>query len=210
MFLLKRPGILYQVGMNAQRYADVFEEIADGRASGNVLERLKAAVLESREQRTVFGVNERNIDGVFSDRIALLKRVFRRFEELRKELKIDEHLRETLWKYYIPLSEWVIKRVGEKRTRVREAYVLGLTGGQGSGKTTLAKVLALLLDEQGYRAVDFSLDDIYKTYREREALRERFPCYKVRGPPGTHDVELGLRVITVSYTHLTLPTKAEV
>ena len=52
-----------------------------------------------------------------------------------------------------------------------------------------------LFEAQGYRTAGFSIDDLYKTHAEREKLKEVCSHFRFRGPPGTHDVELGLRVI---------------
>lgn len=64
--------------------------------------------------------------------------------------------------------------------------LIGIAGAQGSGKTTLARALAAELG-----AAQFSLDDVYLTKAERAALaRDVHPLLAVRGPPGTHDLDL--------------------
>lgn len=64
--------------------------------------------------------------------------------------------------------------------------VIGIAGAQGSGKTTLARALAGRLN-----GAAFSLDDVYLTKADREALAaEVHPLLAVRGPPGTHDLDL--------------------
>jgi len=75
--------------------------------------------------------------------------------------------------------------------------VLGVQGAQGSGKSTLAQALSVLAEElHGLRVVPLSLDDLYLTRAEREALgREVHPLLRTRGVPGTHDVALGLRTL---------------
>lgn len=68
--------------------------------------------------------------------------------------------------------------------------VVGLTGGQGTGKSTLARVMSVML-EQGFqrRTVVVSLDDYYLPHGARQALAERVhPLLASRGVPGTHDV----------------------
>jgi D-glycerate 3-kinase len=40
-----------------------------------------------------------------------------------------------------------------------------------------------------------SLDDLYKTYSDRQRLRQADPRLIWRGPPGTHDVDLGIEVL---------------
>lgn len=73
--------------------------------------------------------------------------------------------------------------------------VVGITGAQGSGKTTLVAALARTLAEEGIAAASLSLDDLYLTSAERQDLaRTVHPLLATRGVPGTHDVALGLAV----------------
>jgi D-glycerate 3-kinase len=74
--------------------------------------------------------------------------------------------------------------------------VVGINGAQGSGKSTMCKFLEVLLVEHNQRAATLSIDDLYRTRAEREALaREVHPLLATRGVPGTHDPALGLAVI---------------
>ena len=75
-----------------------------------------------------------------------------------------------------------------------QPFLIGLTGGQGSGKTTLSEFVQLVLQAGlGRRTIGFSIDDIYKTRKEREEMAKSIhPLCKVRGVPGTHNVKLGL------------------
>ena len=74
--------------------------------------------------------------------------------------------------------------------------VTGLCGAQGSGKSTLAAALARRAGEQGIAAAVLSIDDLYLTRDEREDLaRKVHPLLLTRGPPGTHDIALGLETI---------------
>src|SRR3989338_4506886 len=69
--------------------------------------------------------------------------------------------------------------------------LIGVAGAQGSGKTTLARAAA---DRLGGAA--FSLDDVYLTKAERAALAaQAHPLFAVRGPPGTHDLDLADRTV---------------
>lgn len=64
--------------------------------------------------------------------------------------------------------------------------LLGIAGSQGSGKSTLAGAIAERFD-----CAALSLDDVYLTRAERRALAARVhPLFAVRGPPGTHDLNL--------------------
>lgn len=74
--------------------------------------------------------------------------------------------------------------------------VVGICGAQGSGKSTLARALACRAEAGGVASAVLSLDDLYLTRAEREALgREVHPLLRTRGVPGTHDVALGLATI---------------
>ncbi len=64
--------------------------------------------------------------------------------------------------------------------------LIGIAGAQGSGKTTLARALAASLG-----GVQLSLDDVYRTRAERQALaRDLHPLLETRGPPLTYDLHL--------------------
>lgn len=69
--------------------------------------------------------------------------------------------------------------------------LIGISGPQGSGKTTLARAAAERLG-----GVAFSLDDVYLTRADRAAMaRAVHPLFAVRGPPGTHDLDLADRTV---------------
>jgi D-glycerate 3-kinase len=68
--------------------------------------------------------------------------------------------------------------------------VIGLTGAQGSGKTTLATLLVLWAREQGRTAAAVSLDDYYLSQQQRAVLATTVhPLLAMRGMPGTHAIE---------------------
>lgn len=75
--------------------------------------------------------------------------------------------------------------------------VVGLSGGQGAGKSTLAAQLQRALELAGARAVVLALDDFYLSRRERQDLAASVhPLLAVRGVPGTHDVALLQQVLS--------------
>jgi D-glycerate 3-kinase len=80
--------------------------------------------------------------------------------------------------------------------RQRRLLVFGVCGAQGSGKSTLAGGLAERFEKAGTRTAILSIDDLYKTRSEREALaRDVHPLLRTRGVPGTHDIDLGLETL---------------
>ena len=60
----------------------------------------------------------------------------------------------------------------------------------------MARSLRALLESQNLSCAVLSLDDLYLTLAEREALAERVhPLLITRGVPGTHDVRLGIETL---------------
>lgn len=110
------------------------------------------------------------------------------FIERLRTHQLDPELAERLVAVYMPLSAWVVAQAGD------HPLVLGISGAQGSGKSTLSDFLAFLLSTvHGLKVASFSLDDLYKTRSERARLgREVHPLLVTRGVPGTHDPQLGI------------------
>ncbi|MDC1092644.1 uridine kinase [Pelagibacteraceae bacterium] len=79
----------------------------------------------------------------------------------------------------------------------KKTQVIGLTGGQGSGKSTISNILKILLKESfSLETVIFSIDDFYKTLKERKQMSKNVsPLFLTRGVPGTHDTKILLSTI---------------
>ncbi|KAJ3016289.1 UNVERIFIED_CONTAM: hypothetical protein HDU68_012284 [Siphonaria sp. JEL0065] len=94
---------------------------------------------------------------------------------------------------------------------IRHPLVVGVSGPQGSGKTTLTTSLVQILkNNHNLRAVSFSLDDLYLTFADQIKLRDanpNNPLLEFRGNPGTHDLDLGLAVFHSLTTNTTKTTK---
>ena len=90
--------------------------------------------------------------------------------------------------FYLPVSEIIFKKyLKDKKTKI-----ISLTGGQGSGKSTIANILKIILKEKfNLRTVIFSIDDFYKTLKSRTDISLKVsPLFLTRGVPGTHDTIL--------------------
>ena len=92
---------------------------------------------------------------------------------------------------WLPLSI----KLATHRQALGRPLIQGILGGQGTGKTTMCQVLSLILQQLGYRTLSLSLDDLYKSYSDRLILTQQDPRLILRGPPGTHDLDLGLKVL---------------
>lgn len=83
----------------------------------------------------------------------------------------------------------------ERRLAARGSspLIIGLSGLQGSGKSTWANTLSLALQRHHLKVVNVSIDDFYHNHETLVMLREKNPGntqMRTRGPPGTHDEEL--------------------
>ena len=92
--------------------------------------------------------------------------------------------------FLIPVSQWISKKTNKKKT-----LVIGLAGGQGSGKTTISSILSIILRKYFMLNVFIiSIDDFYKTRNDRKLLsKNKHPLLMTRGVPGTHDIDLMLK-----------------
>lgn len=85
----------------------------------------------------------------------------------------------------------VCDRVVAVQSAADRTVLVGLSGPQGSGKTTTAARLRDGLARRGLTTVVLSLDDFYLTRAERaELARTVHPLLATRGVPGTHDVAM--------------------
>ena len=91
-------------------------------------------------------------------------------------------------KFYLPLSEWLYS-IYKKDKKIK---IIGLSGGQGAGKSTITEILKFILKKKyGLDICIFSIDDFYKTKIERIKMSKKIhPLFLTRGVPGTHDLGL--------------------
>ncbi len=91
-------------------------------------------------------------------------------------------------KFYLPISKMIAKDYFKKK----KTKVIGLAGGQGTGKSTISNILKIILKE-AYKleTVIFSIDDFYKTLNERKKVSKKInKLFITRGVPGTHDTKM--------------------
>ena len=90
--------------------------------------------------------------------------------------------------FYLPLSQWIYSTY-KKDSKIK---IIGLSGGQGAGKSTITGILKFILKKKyGLELCVFSIDDFYKTKAERNKMsKNTHPLFLTRGVPGTHDINL--------------------
>ena len=90
--------------------------------------------------------------------------------------------------FYLPICE----KIYQDYKKNKKIKVVGLTGGQGAGKSTITQIIKLILNyKYNLKVVYFSIDDFYKTLKERNKLsKDTHELFKTRGVPGTHDTKL--------------------
>jgi D-glycerate 3-kinase len=94
----------------------------------------------------------------------------------------------------VPLAEKLMKIHDHSSTTI-----IGMQGGQGTGKTTIVNFLRKELQKRGYKVASFSIDDFYTSWNERKKLQQKYPnnpFYQIsRGMPGTHRIKELLSVL---------------
>jgi len=134
------------------------------------------------------------------------------YQQLIKDFIQQERLPSTYLldatQYFLPLVRDIKAEIQSSR---KGPFLIGINGAQGTGKSTLAKLLSALLTSSGYRAVNLSIDDFYYSKAKRQELADEIhPLLRSRGVPGTHDVDLALNLIEQLYAagsnqQITLP-----
>ncbi len=108
--------------------------------------------------------------------------------------------------FLIPISFWIANKAKKKRP-----FIVGLSGGQGSGKTTISSIISIILKKYfKLNIFTISIDDFYKTRKKRYLLSKKIhPLLMTRGVPGTHDIKIMLdffkRIRRKKFKSLKLP-----
>lgn len=153
----------------------------------NQIQQLAEVMLADENQVIAFDITPDKVIEKIQERSHLFQSVYPTLFKFYTQ----PHILETLWNLWLPLAI----KLAEYRRQLKHPFIQGILGGQGTGKSTLTAILTLILAQLNYRAINISLDDLYKTYSERVKLTEQDPRLIWRGPPGTHDIQLGLEVL---------------
>ena len=122
--------------------------------------------------------------------------LFDRSENKLREYAQENNIRGISENFYLEIISPLVNYLASLPKK-ETPYFICLTGGQGSGKTTMSEFIQLVLTEFcNKRTVGFSIDDLYKTQEERKKLADEIhPLCEVRGMPGTHDMSLGFDLL---------------
>lgn len=94
------------------------------------------------------------------------------------------------------LADLIVSQIDDWHSDWTGPLVVGLCGPQGSGKSTAAARIATVLRATGLSVGLLSLDDLVLPRSARLTLaRNLHPLFATRGPPGTHDVALGIQIL---------------
>ncbi len=156
-------------------------------------ENLISEALKDKLRAKAFGITPENAEETIHKRWDLLKSIYPAFKDLcQTTLQMQPNaILSTLWDLWLPLAI----QIASRHQKIQRPFIQGILGGQGTGKTTTCKVLNLILSQLEYRALSLSIDDLYKTYQARLILQQQDPRLIWRGPPGTHDIDLGLNLL---------------
>ncbi|GAB4378621.1 MAG: hypothetical protein Kow00121_30980 [Elainellaceae cyanobacterium] len=153
---------------------------------------LIARALANKQQACAFGITADNAKATIEQRSRWFQAVYPKLSEFCcSNLGWKTCPIELLWDLWLPLA----LQIAHWREWLDRPLIQGILGGQGTGKTTLSRILSQILPQLGWRVCSLSIDDLYKTYAERQHLQQSDPRWRWRGPPGTHDVALGLETL---------------
>ena len=88
--------------------------------------------------------------------------------------------------------EYIEKNYLKILFKLKSKNKIMIAGSQGSGKSSLSKLIKLYLEKFCYKSVVIiSIDDFYLSKNQRTQLSKNIhPLFLTRGVPGTHDLEL--------------------
>ena len=88
--------------------------------------------------------------------------------------------------------EYIEKNYLKILFKLKSKNKIMIAGSQGSGKSSLSKLIKLYLEKFCYKSVIIiSMDDFYLSKNQRTQLSKNIhPLFLTRGVPGTHDLEL--------------------
>lgn len=147
--------------------------------------------LSDRQRAQAWGIDQGNVGPRLKERAGWLRAIAPLHPTLPLPPRPLADYLPLYWQLWLPLAHTLTMA----REQLHRPLIQGVLGVQGTGKTTLTLILQGILGVMGYRTAGLSIDDLYKTYRDRLHLRQVDPRLRWRGPPGTHDIDLGIATL---------------
>jgi D-glycerate 3-kinase len=135
-----------------------------------------------------------NTENKFLEFCQLFPKIKNRFSNLYG-INIKK-MTEDLYNYYIPLANELTRKVYND-----SPLIIGIQGHQGCGKSTFCEIMKYIMIQQHISTMSLSIDDLYLPYEKLQQLKQSNSLFKYRGPPGTHDIELGNNIIRNVYNN---------
>lgn len=178
--------------MASERVWSILENSIDGNSiTAEELQYLTDWELNQDKTAIAWGLSPETAEPILAERLNWLQRFAPVLPELPLPPAPLSTYLPTLWRLWLPLT----LALKQHQAAMARPLIQGLLGGQGTGKTTLTAILQRFLAEMGCRVGCLSIDDLYKTHAERLQLRQTDSRLIWRGPPGTHDVDLGIKTL---------------
>lgn len=155
-------------------------------------QQLEERLLADPSRADAFRITSNTVSTRVDQQLQQLRQVYPTLDSFcRQTLHWQSCPLDLLWDFWLPLAN----QIAHWHQTAGHLLIQGILGGQGTGKTTLTRILSQILGQMGFQVCGLSIDDLYKTYAERSQLQQADPRFRWRGPPGTHDVQLGLSVL---------------
>jgi D-glycerate 3-kinase len=127
-------------------------------------------------------------------------------QQFVRDERLPQSYEEDSQQWFLPLKDRLLDAT---RSQPGTLQVIGINGAQGTGKSTLAKLLQTLLQADGLSVVNLSIDDFYYPRQTRDDLAiDIHPLLKSRGVPGTHDVAFAINTLDTLRTLSPIETLA--
>ncbi|PZD72997.1 Uridine kinase [Acaryochloris thomasi RCC1774] len=152
---------------------------------------LATQMLSDPDWAVAFGVTPETVEDVIDVRSQLLPNLYPKVQQYWQDCQIQTPCIDLLWQFWLPLAQRLI----QTHQQLNRPLIQGILGMQGAGKSTLTAMLCLILQQLGYTSLTLSIDDLYKTYADRQQLQQQDPRLIWRGPPGTHDIDIGIEIL---------------
>jgi D-glycerate 3-kinase len=116
-----------------------------------------------------------------------------RLQNLITELELPDEFSSYIPQFLDPVAAAI-----HQLSQFYSTAVIGINGSQGSGKSTTAAILQVILESKyKHRVVVVSIDDFYHTKAKRSELSQLLhPLFITRGVPGTHNIHLAIETLS--------------